>query len=409
LNGSSRNYFYEGVEKMNFDVNRLAMLEAVKNVDKVAPSNSPVELLKGILIESNEDTGEVYLTATNHEVSIQQKVMATVTQSGEMLINSRILLGMMSKMDQEFISISADKPQVLKVTGGECKFHINCHSPQSYPKPVMPFPDECVFITGICSLAKRTVFAVSDDDTKPILQCVQVRLKNNALHAAASDSMRMMLVRDSAEQAEEKEFLLRGRALQMLASISNDSDVFEVGDIGKAIAFVRGDMIFTINKINEGSYMNTAALVENIKPEYAAVADIGKMKEALSIVSVAASAGMVRQPINIVFREGEIIVQCNSDVSNAHSVVPANVTKKTPGAGFYYDGLSLLKLFQILGGKVKLEIDAKGFLVVKTRNEAYFQSPVRKPIKKKDPEKQEKERAKGAKDVKETTETKGAA
>jgi hypothetical protein len=38
---------------------------------------------------------------------------------------------------------------------------------------------------------------------------------------------------------------------------------------------------------------------------------------------------------------------------------------------------ALLKLFGILSGKVKLEMDARGFMMVKTRSEVYLQGPVR--------------------------------
>ena len=81
---------------MKIEINRTAMLEAAKNVAKIAPTNAPVPLLNGVLIEGNEDTGEVYMTATNYEVSIQHKLMASVGASGTILINARLLVNMLS-------------------------------------------------------------------------------------------------------------------------------------------------------------------------------------------------------------------------------------------------------------------------------------------------------------------------
>lgn len=351
---------------MKFEANRLSMLEAAQNVSKIVPHKSTTEILRNVLVESNADVGEIYLTATNHEVSIQQKVSATVSESGEMLINSRFLVGMMDKLEGEFVSVSADSPEVMKITAGRCVFNINCQSSEKYPKPIMPYPGESVIMTGICSLAKRTVFAVGDTHDKLVLQCVKLKLKNNALQATACDGVRMMLVKDIAEPTDEKEFLLPGRALQILASLSEDSDVFEVSEIGNEIVFVRGDMIFTIRKLNTGSYIDTNALLKRIKPEYFALVDAAKMKEALNTVSVAELVDNTRMPVNIVLRDKEIFIHCDNDYSEADSVVSANVTKITPADGFYYDGSALLKLFQILSGKVKIEIDAGGFMFVKT-------------------------------------------
>ena len=370
----------------------MAMLEAARNTAKVAPSNSPIDVLNSILIESNEDTGEVHLTATNYEVSIQQKVMASVGESGAMLIDSRLLVRMMSKLEGEFVTLSADKPNLLTVTGGKCTYQINCLPSKSYPKPTMPFPEESVVMTGICSLAKRTTFAVSKDDSKPALQCVNVKLKNNAVHAAACDGMRMMLVRDEAGPTDEQEFLLPGRSLQILASISSDSDVFEVSDVGNEVVFVRGDMMFTVKKLVTGDYMDTNAVIKNVKSAYIAVADVSKLKEALDLISVSALTGDTKEPINLVLSDDEIILKCNSAYTESITSINANVSQSTPDTGFFYDVTALIKLFQIVVGKVKLEIDTKGFMLIKTRSEVYFQAPMRPPVK----------RAKSAKDTKDT-------
>ena len=404
---------------MKLEVNRLAMLEAARNVAKVAPSLSKSDILKKVLLETSDDTGEVYMTATNNQISIQHKVIASVEESGSLLIDPALLVGMMAKLEGEIVSlsISPDKPEVLRVTAGRCVFQINYHTAKGYPRPTMPFPEDSVIMTGICSLAKRTTFVVSQDESKPALQCVQVKLKSNAIHAAACDNARMMLVKDSAEHTDEREFLLPGRSLQTLASISSDDDVFEVGDIGNEIVFVRGDMIFTIRKFITGSFIDVPALVKRLKPAYAAVVDVGNMKEGLNLVSVVALSGDKKKPVNLVLSGDGIILRCVVKISESNSVVSANVTKETPDTGFYYDVSALIKLFQVVGGRVKLEIDANGFMSVKTRNEAYFQAPVRPPVADEDEgeesEKQNKEqkqkRTKGAKDMKETAEPQEAA
>ena len=400
---------------MIIEINRKLMLEAAKSVAKIAPSNSNVDVLNGILVEGNDNTGAVYMTGTNLEVSIQHKIIASVGESGEVFIHPRLLVEMLSKIDEEFITLSSDKSGLLKVAAGMFKCQINCLSSQSYPKPIIPFPEESVFMSGICSLAKRTTFLTGNDDRKPALQCVQVKFKGNAVHAAASDGNRMMLTKDSSEPTAEREFLLPGRSLKLLSSVSNDADVFEVGDIGNEVVFVRGDMIFSIRKLFIGNYMDINTVIKQLKPMYSALADVDKMKEALDIVSVAALAGGKRVPINLVLANGEIALRCNSDHGIASSKVPAKITTQdTPDAGFYYDVSMLLKFIQVVDSKVMLEIDPKGFMMIKTRNEAYIQAPMHPPVKQEIPIKpltekdssqseqgdKKQRRAKGAKEVK---------
>jgi hypothetical protein len=186
-----------------------------------------------------------------------------------------------------------------------------------------------------------------------------------------------MMVKDDAGHPDEREFMLPGRSLQLLASISTDTDVFEVGDIGKEIVFTCGDMIFTMKKL-PGEFIDTSVVLKNIKPVYSAVTDVDRMKEALDTLSV----GTVNEPVNMVLSDKQIILRCNTDYSEAQTVIPATVSKETPDDGFYYDIGNLVKLFHILDGKIKLELDAKGSMLIKTRNEVYLQLARRTPAKK---------------------------
>jgi len=362
---------------MKLEINRLEMLTAARNAARVAPARSPVDVLNGILVESNDDTGEVFLTATNHEVSIQQKVKASVMESGAMLVNARLLVNMMDLLEGDFVTLSAARPEILSVTGGRCKYEVICLPAKHYPKPVMPFPEETARITGICSLAKRTVFAVSQDENKLALQCVQVRLKNNAVLAAACDGVKVMLLKDDAYSPDDREFLLPGRSLQLLASISKDTDSFEVGDVGKEIVFMRNDMLFTMRKL-PGEYIDTNMIIKGITPAYSAVTNADEMRSALDVVAVGADC----EPVNLILSAGQIILRRNTDYSEAQTIIPANVSKDTPKDGFFYEISSLMKLLNVINGRAKLEIDAKGFMIIKTKNEVYLQLPMRVSAKK---------------------------
>ena len=52
---------------MKFTANRKIMLEYLKTMISVVPKTSPVQELKGFLVEANEDDGHLYLTANNQE------------------------------------------------------------------------------------------------------------------------------------------------------------------------------------------------------------------------------------------------------------------------------------------------------------------------------------------------------
>ena len=103
--------------------------------------------------------------------------------------------------------------------------------------------------------------------------------------------------------------------------------------------------------------------------------------------------------MNITLTDKQIIMRRNGDYSEAQSVVPANISQDTPDDGFHYDISVLVKLFQVIEGKVRMEFDARAFLLVKTRSEVYFQAPMRVPAKKAQPANKDKA-AKGGEEMK---------
>ena len=359
---------------MEFEVNRIAMLEVAKNAGQVVPVRSNIDVLNGVLVESDEHTNEVILTATNFDISIQHKVKAVVEESGSVFIESKMLVGMLSLISSEFVSFSSTSPELVKVLGSNCSYEINCISANHYPKPVMPFPEETVKLSGICSLAKRTIFAVSKEDSKPALQCVNIKLQNNAVHAVACDGIRMILVRNEAESFGNHEFLVPAKALRMLSSISTDEDIFEVGDVGDEIVFMKENMMLTVKKI-EGSFIDVNKVVKAVISAYTATTDAYRIKEAIELMII----GENTEPLNIVLSNGHVNLRRNGSYSDVKSYVPANISKDTPDTGFYYNADNLYRLFKILEGKIRMEFDARGVMLVKTKNEVYFQMPQREP------------------------------
>lgn len=362
---------------MRFEINRMEMLAAAKNAAKVAPVRAPIDVLNGILVECSEDTAEVFLTATNYSVSIQQKVCASIGEGGSILVSARLLQNMLSLLSGDFVTFSVEKPDIVTVSAGSCVYEILCLPAKHYPKPVMPFPEETAKLSGICSLAKRTLFAVSTDEHRPALQCVSVKLRGNAIHAAACDGSRMMLVRDAASSPDEREFLLPGQSLQMLASVSTDKDVFEVGDIGNEIVFTRENMMFSMKKL-PGDYMDVNTVIKSIVPAYSAVISAEEILKCLELIRISAGS----QPVNLVLSKDAILLKCDGEHGDVQTEAAAIVSKGTPSAGFYYNVDKLCKLFQVVSGRVKLELDVKGLLLIKSRSEVYFQVPQRAKMKK---------------------------
>ena len=128
-----------------------------------------------------------------------------------------------------------------------------------------------------------------------------------------------------------------------------------------------------------GEYIDTTKVVQSIKPIYTAVADSKEIKEALYLMTLDKDA----VPVNLTLSGGQIYLRRESKDGKAVISVSANIPVDTPESGFYYNADSLYKLLQVIGGRVRLEINGKGMMMVKSVNEVYVQMPQRPPVMKK--------------------------
>jgi DNA polymerase III sliding clamp (beta) subunit (PCNA family) len=61
---------------MNFNIQKIELLEALKPLSKIASDSNPLPELRGFLLEADEDAGELTVTASDMET------MAKVTPFG---------------------------------------------------------------------------------------------------------------------------------------------------------------------------------------------------------------------------------------------------------------------------------------------------------------------------------------
>lgn len=78
---------------MNVTVNRAEFLAAAKRAASVAPLSSPLEPLRGILLETDRREGCLTISATNLEVSLVQTIPCTSLDADALVLNARLLEG----------------------------------------------------------------------------------------------------------------------------------------------------------------------------------------------------------------------------------------------------------------------------------------------------------------------------
>lgn len=359
---------------MNITVNRLELLHAVKRAAAVAPPKSPVEVLQAVLLETDAAGTGLVLTATNLEVILKQKLPCTVREKGALAIDARLLAGMLEKLPGDTVELlRGDGETRLNIRSGEAQYDISVWEGKSYPRLDLPTVKGAVPVSGIPSMAKRTVFATDQGNgPKPMLKCVHLMFTQSGLRAAGSDGTCVVTAEGDNQCTGNFSVLIPAASLEQLSQMCDDKDEFRVGTDGKRVVFCREGFLF-IARLIEETYIDTGSLVSSLKNQFTVLTDVADLKKSLASASCVDPAGKVRLSF-----EGMLLTfQCEGPYGSGCGT--ANVIPLTgvPQGEYWYLTKRLTACLQSLSGTATLGIAQGGMLTLSTENAFYMQTGVR--------------------------------
>jgi len=155
-------------------------------------------ILGNILLKA--DKTKLTLSSTNLEISVKTSIAAKIEEEGEITVNGKTFNDVVSNLSSGSIEIESFQEQI-KITSG--KFKSNLLGSNSADFPTLPEKlEKNVFSLKrdefVNSLSK-VLFAVSTDETRPILTGVLFVFKSKNLHLVATDGFRLSEVKLKSE------------------------------------------------------------------------------------------------------------------------------------------------------------------------------------------------------------------
>ena len=373
---------------MRVTLNRAELLGAARRGENIAPHDSPLDVLRGLLLEEDAANGVLTMTASNIEITLEQKLPCQVTEDDAFVLNARLAVSMLEKLSGDTVALEREPGKsMLRVSGGEAEYLVPIWERSSYPKLEMPFPEDTVRLSGIPGMAKRTVFAAAQDDSKPLLKCVNLKFTRNGLRAAVGNGRCIVSAKGDEKSTGDVSLLIPAHSLEKLARLCGDKDEFRVGTTGKSIVFLKESFAFSA-RLLEGEYIDTDGLLGSIRNQFTVLTGVQELRKALDSASCVDSDGKTC----LRFEGQRLTFRCESEHGN--TAVPLDVIPLTgmPQGEYWYMSRQLLSCLKSLAGTVTLGIAQDGTLTLETENAYYLQTGVRpgaagkkekkKPVKK---------------------------
>ena len=301
---------------MIFSVERAKLLEAVLKLQSVVGSKTSMPVLEGILISCEQ--GKITLISYNLEMGMKKEIYAKCEQSGDIVINARLLADILRRMNGVQVEISADEKLNCNIKCGEATFDIMGMAATDFPEMPTVSKNNSFEIEGklLASMKKGTSFAAaSTEGNKPILTGINISVKDNFIQFVAIDGYRLAIKKEPVKQINDLEFTVTSKALnEVVKLIDDETENVEISVGERLISFEINGYSF-ISRLLEGEFVNyQKTLPQDYKQKV--VVNTRELINTIERVSLLISESFTT-PVRCYFNELNVVFTCATAMGRA--------------------------------------------------------------------------------------------
>lgn len=319
---------------MKFSCEKSILADAISVCIHAVSTKSTITVLEGLLITADAD---ILLCGYNFKTGIRKRFNADISKSGSIVLNAKIFSDIVRKLSDDFVEISVDDHFMTTIKCGMSEFNIVGAAPQEFPE--LPSIEKLNGITlgckTLCSMIENTVFAVSDNENKPIHTGSLFEISENTLAVVSVDGYRLALARETikTDAEENAAFVVPGETLKEISRIlpDNDEKTVTIYPDKKHALFEFEDTIIT-TRLLEGEFLNYK---NAIPTDYEIALEVDKKTiiDCVDRVSLIISERL-KNPIRCCFEDNSLKISCVTALGRAYDECSIPVCPEKIEIGF---------------------------------------------------------------------------
>ena len=288
---------------MRFTITRQNLHSALAAVSASIPSKTTLPVLSHTLLETDDDG--VWMSGTDLDVTVRVRVPAEVGEAGSLTAPGRKLQEITRELPDHPVEVTTHGDQI-ELRCGRSHFKLNGLSAEEFPSlPSVGF-DEGWTVKGeqLQQLIQHTSFAVSTEESRPILNGVLWELRSGKMRMVATNGHRLArrAIPVDSSTTVTTDLIVPPAALQQVQRLFRDEDELVVAKSGNHLGFrAEGTEIYT--RLIEGSYPNYEQVIPKDNDRHAVV-DRRAFESAVRRMAVIASDQTHR--IRLVFGDSSV-------------------------------------------------------------------------------------------------------
>ncbi len=301
---------------MRFTCEKSMLVQGLNIAGRTVAQKSSLSVIEGILCRAGAGLS---LTGYNMETAITYTIEADVADAGECILPAKLFGDIIRRLPEGPVTVVVDESFKVSIRAGYASFTISAESAEDYPE--LPDVGEGRPIripqSALKELISGTIFAVSENQGRPIHTGVKFEVTNDAVSAIAVDGFRLARRTFHPEKSTERElsFVVPAAGLKEVEKILTDSDdelAFTLGS--KHILFQIGNATL-ICRLLEGEFLDWRRVVPTNCP-IKLVAHVGELASSVERVGLIVSE-KYKSPIRCTFSNQVLNMRTSTTIGAA--------------------------------------------------------------------------------------------
>ena len=356
---------------MQLSVNRNELWHGIDTVLDAVSSKPALPVLANILLVAEDNT--LALSATDLDLSIRTEVPATVEQKGRITVPARTFAEIAREWPEAELSILVENDR-LRLSGdlgdaesGEGAYSLSGMAADEFPS--MPTSLEGVSISLgdseelsaklLLDMINKTSFAVSKDDTRPVLNGVLWRIDSEGMEMVATDGSRLACYRRSldlgVQSDQEAGVIVPPQALTQMGKLLSGHDGGIEVTLGETQLFLSTGTTHLLSRLIEGPYVDYAQVIPKENDKNLRV-DIDRLLPTVRRVSILSSSYTRQIRLKLDDTSVELSAASPEIGGEAREQIPASFDGEEMEIG--YNAQFLMEILRTMGSQtVRFELN----------------------------------------------------
>ena len=301
---------------MRFTCEKSMLVAGLNITGRTVAQKSALSAIEGILCRAH---GNLSLTGYNMETAITYEIEAEVTDIGECILPAKLFGDIIRRLPEGPVTVVVDDNYKVSIRAGYASFTISAENADDYPE--LPDVGEGRPIripqSAMKVLIGSTIFAVSENQGRPIHTGVKFEVADDTVSAIAVDGFRLARRTYHCEDhtGRNLSFVVPAQGLKEVEKILQDTEDFVAFTLGsKHILFQMGSATL-ICRLLEGEFLDWRRVVPTNCP-VKLVAHVSDLASSIERVGLIVSE-KYKSPVRCVFSDNVLLMRTNTTIGAA--------------------------------------------------------------------------------------------